>query len=64
LSQDALRPRKARIFISDVLGRKVGEMRYKGKETSLDVHNFPQGLYFYRLEVGGRLLDVGRFLVE
>ena len=64
LSQDALRPRQARIFISDVLGQKVGEMRYKGKETSLDVGGLPQGFYFYRLEVDGKMLDAGRFVVE
>jgi len=64
LSQDAVLPRESKIIITDILGRKVTAIRYMGGDVAWDVSDFPQGLYFYRLDVGGKVLVVGRVLVE
>jgi len=64
LSQDVVLPKNSKIVLTDILGRKVDELRYVSRDVRLDVCHYPQGLYFYRLEVGGRVLDVGKILVE
>lgn len=54
---------QSEIIMTDVLGRMVEEIRYT-PGVRLDVSEYPPGLYFYRLEADGRVLDVGRVLVE
>ena len=55
---------EARIIITDILGRRVDEMDFIGSEVSLGLGGYVVGVYFYRLEVDGVVLDVGKLLVK
>jgi len=42
----------------------VDEMDFIGSEVSLGLGGYVVGVYFYRLEVDGVVLDVGKLLVK
>ena len=52
-----------KIIITDLSGRIVREIRFVGGEAVWDLTGVSQGFYFYRLELDGELVDVGKIVV-
>ena len=63
---DRYRGTNASIAIVDLLGKKQGEYRLQNKKGKLvlDVDKFTPGIYFYSLQVEGRLISTKKLIVN
>ncbi len=52
------------VIITDQLGRKIWNRLIIGSQTVVDVHDFPAGMYFYRLEQNGIVVETGKLILE
>ncbi len=52
------------IRLYDGLGREVWNQFIIGSQTVLDAHGYPPGIYFYRLEQNGTVVESGKLILD
>jgi hypothetical protein len=48
----------------DALGRQIRSEKFEGNQFLFERQELPTGIYFFKIENGGRLVGTGKFLVK
>jgi hypothetical protein len=52
------------IVISDLTGREISSYAKEEEQLTIDVSNFPNGIYFYTIRDNGGIVDSGKLVVS
>ena len=48
-----------KLVLLDSQGKSCGSQQFMGRKTNIDLANYPEGIYFYQLFEGNRLINSG-----
>jgi hypothetical protein len=52
------------LVIYNIKGQKIFSLLPSANKASVDLSNKPKGVYFYRVQNGGKIINTGKIIVE